>query len=312
MSIFDKIKSAFSKSNVLQPIVEEGFIKTFGKNGEQILIPRTEWKKSVLPASIKNVWNDPTLLYGAIVMAMQDGFFEEEVVAAAEHLVQIDTDTERSYNVLGILYMRTNRLKEAEQILNTGISLSTYKAVLMTNLAKVYHAQGLEQASTDTLWKAIQLDPNQSNGLDWFTAIEAEQGGKPARLALYKKVAALPNSWRAKLYIAKAHLENKEFETAKDIYREILSIASNEPDAIWIITGDLGLNNRVEDIFELVFPVFSVSKHGVSATINMIQACIASGRKADGLRLISEFKNLERYDFLQIITDLENRLNRLA
>lgn len=306
MGLFDKIKTVFTGTTS-----DKGqFIKSFTDKGEQVLIPRSEWRKRVLPNLLKNVWNDPEALYGAIVMAMQDGFFAE-VIDATKRLVEIDKITARSYNVLGLAYLHTNALSEAEQTLEKGISVSEYKAVMTTNLAKVYYAQGQEQKAMQTLWSAIQLDPNQDNGLDWFTVIEFEKGGEPARLASYKKVAALPNSWRAKLYIARHHLEQKQFDTAKEIYQDILSTASNEPDAIWIITGDLGLNNRVDDIFELVFPIFSIDKHGINGTINMIQACIATKRKKEGLRLLDDFKKIQRYDLFSIIKDFENKLNKI-
>jgi tetratricopeptide (TPR) repeat protein len=311
MGLFDKIKSVFSgTTSDVNPADKGQFVKSFTDKGEQVLIPRSEWRNRVLPDQLKNVWNDPEALYGAIVMAMQDGFFAE-VIEAAKHLVEIDKITDRSYNVLGLAYLHTNALSEAEQTLEKGISVSDYKAVMTTNLAKVYVAQGEEQKAMQTLWSAIQLDPNQDNGLDWFTVLEFEKGGEPARLASYKKVAALPNSWRAKLYIARHHLEQKQFDTAKEIYKDILSIASNEPDAIWVITGDLGLNNRVDDIFELVFPIFSVDKHGINGAINMIQACIATKRKKEGLRLLDDFKKLQRYDLLHITNDFENELKKL-
>jgi tetratricopeptide (TPR) repeat protein len=311
MGILNRIKTALSNKPVDEQINrKEDNIISYNDKGEQVIIPRAQWRDSVLPETIKKTWNDPETLYGTIVMAMQDGFFIE-IIDAAKQLVLIDKDIDRSYNVLGIAYLHTNSLAEAELILEEGIKKSEYKAVLTTNLAKVYAAQGLEEKSVQTLWKAIQLDPNQDNGLDWYTAIEYEKGGEKGRLQAYKKIAELPNSWRAKLYIARYHLEEKQFDIAKQIYREILTIARNEPDAIWIITGDLGLNNRIDDIFELVFPIFDVNKHGVNATLNLIQACIQTKRKSDGLKLLDDFKKLQRYDLLQIANDFETKLRKL-
>jgi tetratricopeptide (TPR) repeat protein len=311
MGLFDKIKSVFSNSTSNENPEDKGqFIKSYTDKGAQVLIPRSEWRNSVLPDKLKNVWNDPAALYAVIVMAMQDGFFKE-VIDASKHLVEIDKVTDRSYNVLGLTYLHTKALTEAEQALELGISKSSYKAVMTTNLAKVYVAQGQNEKAMQTLWKSIQLDPNQDNGLDWFTVLEFEKGGEPARLAAYKKVAALPNSWRAKLYIARYYLEQKQFDIAKEIYIDILSIASNEPEAIWIISGDLGLNNRIDEIFELVFPIFSVNKHGVNGTINMLQACIATKRKNEGLQIFNDFKKLQRYDLLHIINDFESKLSKL-
>jgi len=311
MGIFDIIKSVFSETISNKNPNDKGlFVKSFTEKGEQVLILRSEWRKRVLPDQLRKAWEDSEALYGAIVMAMQDGFFSE-VLEATKHLVQIDKITDRSYNVLGLIYLHTNALTKAEQALEEGIAKSDYKAVMTTNLAKVYIAQGYQEKAMQTLWNGIQLDPNQDNGLDWFTVLEFEKGGEPKRLEAYKKVATIPNSWRAKLYIARHHLEQKEFENAKAIYKDILLIAGNEPDAIWLITGDLGLNNRIDDIFELVFPTFSVEKHGVNATINMIQACIATKRKIEGMQLLNDFKKLERYDLLHITNDYENRLKNL-
>jgi tetratricopeptide (TPR) repeat protein len=316
MGIFDKIKSFFEETTQTPPtptkeIVDKSkLIKTYSDKGDVIYITRSEWCNKVLPEQLKKAWNDSEALYGSIVMAMQDGFFEE-IIEATKHLIEIDKSIDRSYNALGIAYLNSNTLELAEQTLELGISKSENKGYLTTNLAKVYSAQGYEDKMMHTLWQSILLDPNQDNGLSWYTVIEFEKGGEPARLEAYKKVATLPNSWRAKLYIARHYLEQKEFETAKKLYQEILSIAINEPDAIWIMTGDLGINNCVDLIFELVFPIFNVNIHGINASLNMIQACIQTKRKEEGLCLVKNFKKLERYDYLQIINDFETRLNNM-
>jgi tetratricopeptide (TPR) repeat protein len=259
---------------------------------------------------LKEVWNKPEELYGAIVMALGDEFFAE-VLDATKQLKEIDPETSRSYNVLGLTYLKNKMLTEAEQTLNEGIKKSDYKAVMTTNLAKVYVEQGLQEKAMQTLWEGIKLDPNQDNGLEWFSAIEYEKGGDTQQLEAFKKIASLPKSWRAKLYVARHYLEQKEFDKAKNIYKEILEIANNEPDAIWVITGDLGLNNRIDDIFELIYPVFNVQIHGIDSALNMIQACIQSKRKEEGLVILKEFKKLERYDLLQLTNDLEKQLKNI-
>lgn len=105
--------------------------------------------------------------------------------------------------------------------------------------------------------------------------------------------------------ITKKHL------VAVPVYKEIISIAANEPDAIWVITGDLRQHNRIDDIFELVYPIFSVDKHGINASLNMVQACIQTNRKTEGLKILDDFKKLQRYDLLQVTNDMERQLKNI-
>lgn len=311
MGLLDKIKSAFGTSSDNGHPEDKGkYVESFTDKGEKVMIPRSEWRNRVLPGHLKDAWNDPEKLYGAIVMGLEDGFYAE-VLEATKRMTEIDPEPSRAYNVLGLTYLKNDMLTEAEQTLNEGINKSDYKAVMTTNLAKVYVAQGQEEKGMQTLWRGIELDPNQDNGLEWYTAIEYEKGGDKQRLEAFHKVAALPNSWRAKLYIARHYLEQTEYDKAKDIYKEIISIAANEPDAIWVITGDLGQHNRIDDIFELVYPIFSVDKHGINASMNMVQACIQTNRKTEGLKILDDFKKLQRYDLLQVTNDMERQLKNI-
>ena len=311
MGFFDRIKSAFLGTSPNENHSDKGkFITSYTDRGEQVLILRSEWRDRILPEQLTKAWDNPDALYESIILAMRDDFFIE-VLEAAKHLVQIDKITERSYNALGLIFLHTNAFSEAESILKEGIEKSAYKAVLTTNLAKVYEAQGYHETSMETLWNAIQLDPNQNNALDWYAAIEFEKGGKIDRLAPYIKVAKLPNSWRARIFIARFYLEIKEFSTAKNLYKDILQTAHYEPDAIMAISGDLGNNNRIEDIFELIYPIFDIKIHGAEASINLLQACIETKRKDEGTKLLNDLKKANRFDLLSLINDIERKLNKL-
>jgi tetratricopeptide (TPR) repeat protein len=312
MGLFDKIKSAFNGSSQETELPEDKgqFIKTYNNKGELYQIPRAQWRNRILPEQFKKVWNDPDGLYAVIVSALQDNFFPE-AIEPGKRLIEIDADISRSYNVLGITYLKNNLLNEAKEILETGISKAEYKAVMTTNLAKVYSAQGQDEIAMSSLWQALVLDPNQGNALDWFTAVAFENGGENNRCEAYMRVASLTNSWRAKLYVARQHLKSKEFEQAKIVYKEVIKMAPKEPDVAWIISGDLGGANQVEDIFELVYPIFIMSKDSINASLNLIQACIETRRKKEGLKLVNDFKKLERYDYTDIMNQLEKRLQAL-
>ena len=62
---------------------------------------------------------------------------------------------------MGVIYLKCNLLDKAEQTLLYGIDICNHKAYLKTNLAKVYQTKGFSDKSYNTLWEAIELDPNQ-------------------------------------------------------------------------------------------------------------------------------------------------------
>ncbi len=73
------------------------------------------------------------------------------------------------------------------------------REVILTNLAKVHSRRGNEAKAEAILWKALERDPNQDNGMGWYAAIHKERGGDGAGLDALYRLAEIPGSWRAQL-----------------------------------------------------------------------------------------------------------------
>jgi tetratricopeptide (TPR) repeat protein len=286
-----------------------GMIEAYDHQGNKILIERSEYRKGVLPGTFKDAWDDADNLYGAIVMALNDGFLAE-TVAPAERLRTIDPIGERSTTILGIVLMKNNELSRAEQVLSDYLH-DHDSGVVATNLAKVYDKQGRKHESRTTLRRALSIDPNQDNALEWFAAIAREESGDEAYLAAMRDIANEPGSWRAQLWIARDFLEHHDSQSAIQIYKQVLSSADIAEDGIMMISGDLGNNGYIEEIIELFLPVFDVHTHGIQAGLNLVQACIESHRKHDGLRICDDLLSLNRYDLKQIIDERRAQLTAL-
>jgi tetratricopeptide (TPR) repeat protein len=286
-----------------------GMIEAYDEEGNKFLIPRDQYRTSVLPGVFEDAWNDADRLYRAILMAIEDGFFAE-AGAPAERLVAIDPIAERSTNVLGIVLMKNNDLNRAEQVLSDYLK-DHESGVVMTNLAKVYADQNREQESRRTLRRALSIDPNQDNGLEWFAAIAREEGGDEACLAAMRDIAREPGSWRAQLWIARDFLEHDDIQSAMQIYQQVLSSAEVAEDGLMMISGDLGIHGFIEQIIELFLPVYDVQKHGIQAGLNLVQACIESDRKIEGLKICDALETLKRYDLKQIIEERRAELNAM-
>lgn len=284
-------------------------ISLYDKEGNQYAISKEEWAKNVLPKELKKEWASSDRLYNLIVMCLRDEIYDV-LIEPIIHLLIIDNSS-RAYSVAGIVYMKNGRLEDAERIIKEGLINFPKDYTLLTNLAKVSALNGDKELSYNTLWDSLMLDPNQENGLNWIGAIHFEKGGEKERIKIFEQIAMLPVSWRAQLFIARSYLEKGQLNNAKEIYLEVLSKAIFEADVVMMITGDLGKNGKIEEIFEIIYPIFELRKHGINAGINIVQAAILSERREIAIEVLSDIKQLNRLDYVEIINKLEEQIKRM-
>jgi len=304
-NFFRKINSRKTKSDVNTA----DSILVYDKDGNPFNITKESWISEVLPKEFKKEWNTPDNLYSLIVMCLNDNV-DEITIQPTLHLFEIDTDRQRAYLILGLVYLKNDQLENAEKIFKEAIERDPKYGFYYTNLAKVYSRKGDEALSYKFLWEGISLDPNQENAIEWISAIHFEKGGKDDRLEILETISRIPGSWRAQLWIARDMLENGRYENAKLLYKKILDLASQSEDGIMMISGDLGKNGRLDDIFEIVYPIFDIEKHGINSACNIVNACIQSNRKEFGLEILSRIKKLDRLDYIDRIKSFENQLNK--
>jgi tetratricopeptide (TPR) repeat protein len=285
-------------------------IRLFDEKGNEFSYPRKEYGEKILPGQIQKVWDSPDNLYGLIVASLQDGF-NKELIDAGQRLVSIDYDTSRAYTSLGVIYLKSNLLEKSEQTLLEGIKICRNKSYLKTNLAKVYQAKGLSDKSYSTLWESIELDPNNDNAVIWLGAIHNERGGKEEYLKIMRKIAELPSSWRAQLWIARDYLENNDYESAIKIYKDILPKVTTEPDAMMMISGDLGKHGRSDQVMSMIYPLYDLNKQDYRTGINIISSCIETNNKTIGFKILNDIKKLDRHDLTNYLDRLETRLNQI-
>lgn len=285
-------------------------IKLYDDKGNGYLYPKKDYGEKILPDHIKKAWNNPDNLYTIIATSLQDGF-SKELIDAGQRLLLIDPDTSRAYNTLGVIFLKSNLLDKSEQTLLKGLNICNQKSYLKTNLAKVYEAQGLSEKSYNTLWESIEFDPNNDNAVIWIGAIHKERGGQVEYLKIMRKIAEIPNSWRAQLWIARDYLDNNDYANAIKIYHDLLPKVINEPDAMMMISGDLGKHGRSEDVISLIYPLFDLNKQDYRTGLNIISACIETKNKTIGLKILNDIKKLERHDLTNYLTNLESKLNQI-
>ena len=288
----------------------DDMIRMYDSDGNELVILKSEYRKKVLPDAFEKVKHSSDELYGSIVLALQDGFFEE-CLSPAKNLAQIDHDKERSTTVLAIALMKNNRLDEAQEVLEGYLKEKGDSGAILTNLAKVLAEKGEVVNSNETLWKALIIDPNQDNALDWWAAIHREKDGDEGFYKAIEMVAQLPGSWRPQLWLARRLLEQKKIDSAITIYRKVLESVPEARDALMMISGDLGNNGYVAQMLDLILPFYDPEKHGPAPGLNLVQASIQFGEKETGLTLCESVERLQRYDLKQHLESLRARLEEL-
>ena len=266
--------------------VNEKLITVYDAYGRDIKITRSEWHDKVFLPNLQQKWNEAGALYNLIISGLNDGF-AADLLPATERLLEIDDMPERGYTIRGIVLMKNGLLDAAEEALRKGITKSGETATLLTNLAKVYAERGNQARADEILWQAVQADPNVDNGLLWWVAIQRERGGEAAYLQALRSVAALPGSWRAKLWLARHHLERKELESARTLYSEVLSDGLYDGSSLMMISGDLGNNGQIPLILELIGPVYDEHKHDPMTGLNLLRACQELGKADEGEALLA-------------------------
>lgn len=186
---------------------KEYLITAYDAYGREIKIARSEWREKVFLPNLQQKWNEAGDLYNQIIWDLNDGLVED-LLPATERLLEIDDIPERSYTIRGIVLMKNGLLDAAEDVLREGIAKAGETGVLLTNLSKVFAERGNQTRADEILWRAIQADPNQDNGMLWWASIQRERDGEAGYLQALCAVAELPGSWRAKLWLARHHLGN--------------------------------------------------------------------------------------------------------
>jgi tetratricopeptide (TPR) repeat protein len=288
---------------------KDAMIRMWDEFGRERMIRKEDWRRSILPGAVRQGWNDPDALYALILVAL-DADLSSDIVPAAEQLRQLEPGSPRAACALAIVHLRLRRIGDARAVLQGYTERHGEDAAVLTNLAKVQAEEGDEPASTRTLWRALELDPNLDNALLWHAAIAREQQGASGQQEAFEKIAALPGSWRAELWLARADLARGDLAQAIARHRHALAKAGEPapPDLLFQISGDLGNAGRLQDLLELVSPRYSAARDGLRVGNNLIKASIELGRLDDARRLIDELYALKRQDWRETLSYWETAL----
>lgn len=292
MGIFSKLFN--SKKSKEENYNDEENIKLYDENGNEMFVPKKDYKEKILPEQFKTNWNNPDELYSVIIMSLRDGFIKE-ILNPSKRLFDLDTNQERSYTVRAIVLLKNGFINKSKKVLEDYCKKYGPTGVILTNLAKVYAEKNNQEKCIEILWEALKLDPNQDNGLIWWAEIHRDKGGKEQYISALKEVSNIRGSWRPQLYLAKEYFKDNE-EKALKIYDEVLKNDDLPSEALMEISGELGNNGFHKLIFELVVPRYKVYEHNPLTGLNILQSYLETKNKNEGIKLLNQLKSLNRPD----------------
>ena len=297
------------------PSKDPNMIRVHDAYGREMFITKAQWRDPVLLGHIQKVWDKPDELAPTIIQSLQDGF-AADVVKAAAHLADIDPDAERGHVLLAVTHLQLKNYDAAEAALTRLFRSHGETGSALTNLAKVQSGRGDDALALTTLWRGLTLDPNQENGLGWYAVIHHEKDGPAAGLDAYRRVSALPGAWRARLWLARDRLDQRDLPAALALYAEALACAPRPvpTDLLVQLSGDLGNHAHLPEIIQLAEPHFDVALHGLSVGNNLIKANLDLGRLDAARALLDRLYAQNRSDWKQNLSfwDTEIAKARIA
>ncbi|MEO8062981.1 MAG: tetratricopeptide repeat protein [Pseudomonadota bacterium] len=293
----------------LQRVTSEGVVRVYDQFGRKVEIGREAWRKDVLLPNLTANRDNPDALYDLIVGALNDDF-ATDVLEAARHLHDHDSNPQRGAALLGIVLLQLKDVPAAREVLERAIARYGENTYLLANLARAFAAAGDDERAQALIWRALQLDPNEETSLNWMIATANAKGGREAVLAAYARAAALPGSWRAQLWLARSALEFGQIDEATRLYEEALGRAKPVPaDLLMQLSGDLGNRGHTELLVRLTQPRFDLAAHGLAVGNNLLRAYADLGMFAEARKLLEQLYSQQRPDWRDHLIFWEQKLD---
>ncbi|WP_158754172.1 hypothetical protein [Dyella sp. S184] len=326
MGILDKFLGRKQDASNDQPKVEVSAVTSKAASSENINVPATitiadaygrsfqvtreQWRTEILPKNFELNRDKPDVLVSMITDALRNGFCEE-ALEPARRLHQIDQNGQRGAVILGVTLLQLKRYTEARDVLEAARELHGEEGSLLTNLAKAYGGLGEQERADATLWHAIEIDPNQDNGLLWYVALQGERGGEQAKHDAFVRASKLPHAWRPQIWLARDALKAKGLDAALAYYHQAAERVTPMPtDALRQISGDLGIHGHLQAMLTLVSPLFDAKLHGLDVGNNLIKANIDLGHTKEARAILGQLHRQQRVDWEQHLAFWDGEIDK--
>lgn len=290
---------------------EEPTIRAFDEFGREVMVPVSQWRSELLPQALEQTKNDPDAFSTLLLDALQTGA-AVELVPAAEHLQSIDPNHERGAAVRGLVLLAANEPEQAEDILVTYLGQFGPSATVLTHLARAQAVQNRFDEADETLWRALEANPNDDGAVGLYAARSREREGDFGWQSALERAATLPGAWLPLLWLGRSALDARNRTLAVGLYKQAIERAGRPAPSLLLqgVSGDLGQFGLLEDALRLVRPAYDPELHGLAVGNNLLRATLDSGQPAEALALLRDLARLNRPDYTEPLRAWEIEIRR--
>lgn len=281
-----------------KPTAEQKLISFVDAYGRTLQMPLEQWRRDVLKPNLEAKWNAPEGLYSLIYSAIADDLVVDVDLASAR-LMEIDPVVERGFITRAIVQLKLGRTRDAGATLAQAIAKIGETGVLLTNKAKVVSAQGDHALAMSTLDRALELDPNQDNGLSWRVAELTETSGADTAQAYLRALAERPDAWRPQLLLGQRAIRAGQREEGLGWFDQALAQAPHGADVLLGVSGELGKQGLLNDLVQRVAHLYEERQDDIRIGYNLLQAYVELGDVTTGRALLERMFALGQPAFTQ-------------
>lgn len=264
-------------------------VEAFDAFGRRVQIPREQWRNQILPELMKQHGSDPERLAGILVQALQSGL-AADVIAAANRLTVIDKDLDRCLGILAAVQRDAGEPDLAAATLRELQQRRPNSPVARVGLAFLAERQGDVGKCEQLLWEAVQLDANHPDAVHGWLQVRHQQVSDQGYPAEVEKLAALPGSWRGRLFLAKIRLQQQRIDDAAAAWREVVQLAGGHSDALLHLANDIAQIGRGDLFAELVLPRYAIARHHPQIGLHVLSFHVAQKNLAAGQDLLHQLR----------------------
>jgi tetratricopeptide (TPR) repeat protein len=286
-------------------------IRVHDAYGREHHLTREQWRDTGLLPHLEKVRADPEALAAAVDHALREGFAAEALPFAA-HLAATDPRPDRGLFLHALALLETKNLPEGEALLHRLVETQGDSAPVLALLARLQLARGERDPAAATAARALSLDPNHEGLLALLASLARETHGEPAEIAAYERAAALPDAWRARLWLARHALARRDLPAALKLYDEALERAPRPvpSDLLQHMSGDLGNHAHLPELLQLTAPYYDLSHHGLAVGAHLLKAYHDLGRLDAARNLLNRLYAQNRPDWKPRLAALEAELSQ--
>lgn len=288
---------------------EDQYLYAFNERGQRVRFTREQWAKHVIPQNIKLHWKDPDKLFALLQQAISAGFYEE-IEQAAWHLQEIDKNLERGSSLAAHVLLRLGKLDESEELIDQFIEVAGPTGNMLTGKAKIMAERDPKADVSPLLRQALELNPNMENPLHWYALIGREQNGIEGLKERLRDACTIPGSFLPQIRLGGVLLKEGDNEGALELYESILDLAKKDGNILLGISSALAQYSLIEEMIDMLVPVYNFQKHGPYVGMNLAQAMTKVGRHSEARQLVKPIRALNNQQFNEYLDTMDKEDER--